>query len=422
MSVVSQLSMLAPWNTLASVRWSIFLRMTATLVVLACECESTMTGGTDAYPGRRDTADTSYLGVIYPPSTSFTATGPVSIWTGGPDLSGVQSPLQTVFTPPPTCLSKPWTSYTSTLGLLTCTQDVVSEDPCFPSGFFDVNAQGYYSPGVCPSGYSAARSYHDETTVTSIHYGTFSRRDGATPRQLAARALTTSATATVTLTSTGSAWSSLCCPTGMALISLPSSTYSCATLFTQPQVVIFGNAVATYTQPFSALAPAIAVVWAIADLPFFTPASAPLRSALVTSTPGSLNTSTSGSSNGSAPAALTTGTAQLSSGAAAGIGVAATVFGLFLLGAGAWVLWRRRNRKIPAEEVTFLSDSEKKTELSGESRALHEMDGNIKAQEMGYQEHRAELATIEPQELPTDWHGFEAPQARGDRKSGVVTK
>jgi hypothetical protein len=82
---------------------------------------------------------------------------------------------------------------------------------------------------------------------------------------------------------------------------------------------------------------------------------------------------------------------------------------LALLGAGTWLLWRRRQKAAKPEEVTFLDQKEEKSELPGEAKTFHEMNGAVDVQELKADHQRAELAGMEPQELPTDWHGYEVP-------------
>ncbi|KAK1809833.1 hypothetical protein LTR12_015795 [Friedmanniomyces endolithicus] len=244
-------------------------------------------------------------------------------------------PLTTVFSPPPPCTSGPWVSVESTQGTITCTRSLDSSltASCYPSEFV-AGAAVLYSPGICPSQYSAAASWTTEGS---------------------------------------NATTSICCPSGMAYLQLASSCE--ATLGNTPAsngfpTVVINNSTVQYSNAFTAFAPTIAVAWAFTDLDRYTPASAPIfatdltaatiGSSTATTTSASQSNPTTSSSTLSTP--IQSGS-SLSTGATAGIGVDAALGGLALIALGAWLFLRRRKSRAAGGA----DDNHGKAELPGES-------------------------------------------------------
>ncbi|KAK5730330.1 hypothetical protein LTR15_000267 [Elasticomyces elasticus] len=257
--------------------------------------------------------------------------------------------LTTVFSPLPTCTSGPWISVNSTQGTITCTQSMDSNliASCYPPGFI-ADAAVLYSPGVCPSDYTAAASW---TTDSS------------------------------------NATTSICCPSGMAYLQLASSCSAIlGNLGDTAATVMIDNSTTLYSQLFTAYAPTIGVAWALTDLERFTPVSAPLLvrvDATATSAPHSSGTASltvdggpgvTNSTASSTPSASSTQPAsesktnrsRVSTGEIVGISVGATIFGILLLALGAWLLYFRRKKKTQAITASAtLTDG--KAELPGDS-------------------------------------------------------
>ncbi|KAK3631474.1 hypothetical protein LTR56_016838 [Elasticomyces elasticus] len=267
-------------------------------------------------------------------------------------------PLTTVFSPLPTCTSGPWVSIDSTQGTITCTQSLDSSltASCYPASF-TAGAAVLYSPGVCPSAYSAAASWtSDGVNITT----------------------------------------SICCPRGMSYLQLASSC--AATLpndandfeLTGTPLVIW-NSTVQYRSIFTAFAPTLAVAWASSDLAQFTPIWAPLDSTITSS--ASVGTPASTSSAGGPPASPPASPSdRLNRGTEAGIGVAASVVGV-VIGMAVWLFWRRRKARAN-RNVTLTGGraelegeaSEKQPPKIGELETkgeIHEFDGKGKPTELG---------------------------------------
>jgi hypothetical protein len=89
------------------------------------------------------------------------------------DLKNPGGPLTTVFTPPAKCSSGLYEGSYAEDG--DATGDAIravvylterSDGDCYPSGYNVTGIQGYYSPGMCPSGYSTY-SYATSGSLTS---------------------------------------------------------------------------------------------------------------------------------------------------------------------------------------------------------------------------------------------------------------
>ncbi|KAK5729332.1 hypothetical protein LTR17_012057 [Elasticomyces elasticus] len=281
-------------------------------------------------------------------------------------------PLTTVFSPLPTCTSGPWVSIDSTQGTITCTQSLDSSltASCYPVSF-TAGAAVLYSPGVCPSAYSAAASW----TTDGINITT-----------------------------------SICCPRGMSYLQLASSC--AATLpndandfeLTGTPLVIW-NSTVQYRSIFTAFAPTLAVAWASSDLAQFTPIWAPLDSTITSS--ASVGTPASTSSAGDPPASPPASPPdRLNRGTEAGIGVAASVVGV-VIGLAFWLFWRRRRMAGAKGNVTLTGgraeleggQSEKQPPKIGELETkgeIHEFDGKGKPTELSTaigQRHELDVAS-----------------------------
>jgi hypothetical protein len=113
------------------------------------------------------------------------------------------------------------------------------------------------------------------------------------------------------------------------------------------------------------------------------PAVANATSAGVDNGSSSSGTSTSTTSSGTSSSiqSTRTGSTGLSTGAAAGIGVGATIGGLVLIAGMVYLIWRRRNGQKGTNSVVPMTEEQKASELSGQ--AVHEAEGGALAHEMG---------------------------------------
>ncbi|KAK4893299.1 hypothetical protein LTR27_008422 [Elasticomyces elasticus] len=338
----------------------------------------------------------SAQGAIFTTSSFLDSTA--SGFIDAPPAFSTSTPLTTVFSPAPTCTDGPWTSVNSTQGTITCTRSLASN--CYPSNF-DANASVLYSPGVCPSQYTAAASW---TT------------DGS------------------------NATTSACCPSGMAYLQIVSScsailgstkggTANAATVLISPTLWLYG-------QLFTAYAPVIGVAWASTDLEIFTPASAPLLATLFTESPNGappsdssssstglsptvdvLSSSISSTTSASSPQLPSSSHAAMSTGETVGISVGATIVGILLLALGAWLLFLRRKKK--SQAITASSNlTDGKAELPGDSNAekLRPHAGELETRgeifEFAGQGKPAELEPHARYELEGGFHGHEAGVVR----------
>ncbi|KAK4893298.1 hypothetical protein LTR27_008421 [Elasticomyces elasticus] len=308
----------------------------------------------------------SVLTIAAASSTVPSSTSTSTSQTGGPRALTPVSfvsfdsvvPLTTVFSPLPTCTSGPWVSIDSTQGTITCTQSLNSKltASCYPASF-TAGAAVLYSPGVCPSAYSAAASWttEDGTNITT----------------------------------------SICCPRGMSYLQLASS---CAANLPDDAndfeptgtPLIIWNSTVQYTNLFTAFAPTLAVAWASSDLAQFTPMWAPLDSTITSS--ASVGTPASTLSAGGPPTSPPTSPPdRLNRGTEAGIGVAASVVGV-VIGLAVWLFWRRKKARANSN-VTLTGGraelegeaSEKQAPKIGELETkgeIHEFDGKGKPSEL----------------------------------------
>ncbi|KAK3625650.1 hypothetical protein LTR56_020262 [Elasticomyces elasticus] len=303
----------------------------------------------------------SVLTIAAASSTVPSSTSTSTSQTGGPRALTPVSfvsfdsvvPLTTVFNPLPTCTSGPWVSIDSTQGTITCTQSLESSltASCYPASF-TAGAAVLYSPGVCPSAYSAAASW----TTDGVNITT-----------------------------------SICCPRGMSYLQLASSC--AATLPNDANdfeptgtPLIIWNRTVQYTNLFTAFAPTLAVAWASSDLAQFTPTWAPVDSTITSS---AVVGTPAGTSNTPVPPAPPTD--RLNRGTEAGIGVAASVVGV-VIGLAVWLFWRRRKARAN-RNVTLTGGraelegeaSEKQPPEIGELETkgeIHEFDGKGKPTEL----------------------------------------
>lgn len=317
--------------------------------------------------------------------------------------------LTTVFTPPSSCLERTYTlaptgsDYTdedgSPGGIFTAYRGYSSE--CFPTQATLSDGYVLFSPGVCPSAYSIATQWLDESSATYAY----------------------------------------CCPWYMHA---SDSFYDCGSFpeTTSMDIIGYGKSIATAGYAFDT---PIMIAWQSSDLSLFehhptavgtwnsatgipSPASA-TNTAIPSVTEGShfINLTSSAAESENSPAATNPETG-LSTGAKAGIGVGISL-GVFLITALiAFLLWKRRKGKkqiepeMPAEadsrtlvqEHKELSPDSQVHEASGESKAhemcdnndlRHEMSsGDVEDTKAGAEVVRAELEGTSPGEI----------QARGD--------
>ncbi|KAI3320640.1 hypothetical protein HD806DRAFT_226136 [Xylariaceae sp. AK1471] len=227
-------------------------------------------------------------------------------------------PLTTTYVPPASCTSSFLTDYKppggwDVMGPLKTTGD------CFPPNYSD-DGKKYYSPGICPAGYTAACA------------------DPA-PGQGGGQTTVTTAT---------------CCPTGFTCQSVPyvlyGSTFACNShilAFTGNQVFISsGETLSTEYATISAGQIAIANAFGV-QIQFKAEDFYSTTTSATTSPPSPTPTSTASvsqpTSNGAGENARQAG---LSTGAAAGIGVGAGVAALLFIGGFIWAVYvRRRNAR-----------------------------------------------------------------------------
>ncbi|KAK3719904.1 hypothetical protein LTR37_004027 [Vermiconidia calcicola] len=234
-------------------------------------------------------------------------------------------PLTTIFTPPFDCTAPEAYDRTEWAGNQWAFQldSGVNTPSCYPSSYSEYQSNGrrlWYSPGVCPHLY--------EYVATSIR----SAEDAGPATTLA-----------------------ICCPPGVH--DAPNGHFwSCGQVLTSVATdLTFSNdafSSSTRLPTTTVYANPISVAWQEKDLSLFMPASAPLlalsRAGVTFAPDSSTSQSTSSPSTSSSPATSVPSaeTAQpkldLSSGAAAGIGVGATV-AVISAAAGLW--WLLRNYK-----------------------------------------------------------------------------
>ena len=253
--------------------------------------------------------------------------------TAGSASKSSQQPLTTFFTPPAICTSGPWVSINGTQGEITCTRAIGASagTSCFPPG----SSEYLYSPGVCPTGYIPAAEISGASAVTSI---CCLRYISDTIKSLLMANLDRS---------------------GMAYQQTISSCVQILPLDAAAGtlVVVSNYTTPSYTEPFLAYAPTIAVAWASSDLEYFTPVSAPNQGVIVI-------TSTLSGSTPSAPAGSSVSRhhASMNVGSKTGIGIGASLGALILIALGAWALLRRRNARTAKQRVS----SGDKAELPGQ--------------------------------------------------------
>ncbi|KAK5168681.1 uncharacterized protein LTR77_005990 [Saxophila tyrrhenica] len=312
-------------------------------------------------------------------------------------------PLTTIFTPPSSCLNAPFTLATSNSGLVGFSSawrdSSETSAKCYPSSFSPLQYNwSWYSPGVCPSGWQVAQSQ-----VLSKAGGQLTQ-----------------------------AW---CCPATMTIsgASISDLNYQyCTSLATDEAVLSWqsGSYVsATLSSSFLALQWPLSVQWASSDLAFFRPASAPILQVSATSDVVSLASSAAvGAGVTSKPSAhtlMTTAAAQpskdLSTGAKAGIGLAAAV--VIACATAALMFWLFKRRLARKRSLDAASQGkplyvDTKVELPHEGHEIRperppvelaalnsspqEMDAHTKPTEI----HGEKVSS--PQELEGNWQGHEA--------------
>jgi hypothetical protein len=304
-------------------------------------------------------------------------------------------PLTTIFTPPQSCFDAPFTLETSSSGVAgfsTAWRDEYeTSSECYPPYFSSLEYPwGWYSPGVCASGYNIA----EISTYNALTQ----------------------------------AW---CCPSGFTISGSVGGglTYQfCSSLASNTGLIGFVNNISTTFTPsysFVALQYPISVEWAASDLSLFTPASAPVLTTDVSSTiskfTGTLPT-TGGRKAGPTSTATHTATdSGLSTGAEAGIAVGAVVAVVTVLaGVIFWMIRRRRGSKRRILDSDDKSNAfpyvDNKIELPTEEprRAKHEqspveLNAMSSPQELEVGEGAVKKVNSEqsPVELDSNWNGHD---------------
>jgi hypothetical protein len=237
-------------------------------------------------------------------------------------------PLTTVFTPPASCLNAPFTLESSSSGVAgfsTAWRDWgETSSQCYPHSFSSLQfTWGWYSPGVCPSGYAIAQTSIPSTAIKTTQ-----------------------------------AW---CCPAGYTITGWRSRTdvYQACTSMASDAAVVAVNAGLTQTITpsfgFVAMQWPISVEWASSDLSLFQSASAPLLGVDATTTTtavagtasGTANTGPSHDLNTSSSTSIDANIAKsgLSTGAIVGIAIGLSL-GILVLVACIFVYIARRRRSL----------------------------------------------------------------------------
>ncbi|THV78687.1 hypothetical protein D6D29_07473 [Aureobasidium pullulans] len=266
-------------------------------------------------------------------------------------------PLTTIFTPPASCSTRPFTlaeSSNTSLGVWRYQNE--SSDPCYPP-LWATAKTNYYRPGACPSGHTYVRFALGgpiSSQYTSVN----------------------------------------CCPSSMDLVDT-----ECHTTITTPTYALMPDlkTVSITDFPFVGVATALNVVWDSEDLDLFTPKSAPatgVANMLVVKT--------------------ATSSPKLSSGSRAGIGVGVALGCLVLVGVIVTFVLRVRKRRARRAASTAPDDVDSKPELSGDStvssKAVHELNGQKEAGEMEADAMFPELAhLIKSSELEVPHQVHELP-------------
>lgn len=276
-----------------------------------------------------------------------------------PSLSTIRL-LTTIFTPASSCsdVTRPTYGYCFDAGVDEPHCAIGYDQGCLPFDQFITSYQTvYFSPAVCPSGFSAAA----RTTVTQgtgyvatslccplyVTHSSCLNLKGVHSRQQYYSSMTYSS---VSDRYPG------CYSTVRDHFTTGRTTTSSGDIFFQLTPTKAGT-----TGTFTVHMPAFQVVWASTDLESFTPRSAPLLTSFTSSPPvtsssqqsvTSFQSSTSSrsiSSHTTSPGSSN----SLSTGAQAGIGVGVSIVGLVVLAILGWcLLWRKRRRRETLREIS----------------------------------------------------------------------
>ncbi|THY12267.1 hypothetical protein D6D02_05294 [Aureobasidium pullulans] len=315
---------------------------------------------TESASGRNSLAPVTVVvtSVYHPSSTGAgSASSSASLYTSILTSTLSLLPLTTIFTPPASCSTRPFTlaeSSNKSLGVWRYQNE--SADACYPP-LWATAKTNYYRPGACPSGHTYVRFALGgpiSSQYTSVN----------------------------------------CCPSGMDLVDT-----ECHTTITTPTYAVMPDlkTVSITDFPFIGVATALNVVWDSEDLDLFTPKSAPatgVANMLVVKT--------------------ATSSPKLSSGSRAGIGVGVALGCLVLVGVMVFFVLRVRKRRARRAASTAPDDVDVKPELSGDStvsrKAVHELDGQKEAGEMEADAMFPELAhLIKSSELEVPHQVHELP-------------
>ncbi|OTB04057.1 hypothetical protein M426DRAFT_321155 [Hypoxylon sp. CI-4A] len=236
-------------------------------------------------------------------------------------------PLTTTFSPPADCVASSALYWVNTASTFYWLHGQPGQSSCFPDNYSPYQNQ-YYSPGICPSGYT--RACEEEAT------------------------------------STGAATKATCCPQGNYVCAATSSSYSypwgptlgcmsvylvnTETSFTTIDGTLAGGETAGEVKSLEAPGTIMAYGIVIQNTPAATTTTTD-EAAAATATDSSSSDSSIASETASSTAAgdgsnSSSGSGGgLSSGAAAGIGIGTAVGVLALGGAILWMFWSRRRKR-----------------------------------------------------------------------------
>ncbi|KAJ5676059.1 hypothetical protein N7462_008956 [Penicillium macrosclerotiorum] len=288
------------------------------------------------------------------------------------------NPLTTTFVPPAECTTDTYDiSWSQSSGYTWWWASLGAEDwtTCFPSEY---EPTSYFSPGICPEGYSAA----GESQVTSS--GEVETRATCCPSYYNAQ--------------TGTDWpwyTSNQCTSSNANA---SSVYSYT-------VTVSGTSTVTQTGTFGVNAKGVSIRWKSAD---FAPSTSSLSASSTTTTSASTPDTTSQAATATtiaASAAASDNSSQnsssgLSTGAKAGMGVGIAAGAMIFITLAFWLYRRRR-------KTSFIQN--------GRIKSLSELGATPKPSELAARPNASELSALSPQnpQMKTGFYPYEIGSSEG---------